>query len=367
MRVRGTTAAREPRARPPSARRHRCRPRLGGGTGGGARRLRVRAARPAAGATEGNRAPPRPHAARGRAVGHEDRGRAPAGGGSSCWPRRSGSSRRSCSPCSSLCFPGFEEDLGLSKAGAGLLTSAYAIGAFAGAFPSIWSARRFGVKATVLAGLILLAVSSVAFTVPDSAWLVFTARLGQGFGSAFAYTGALAWVAAVVPPARRGEAIGIAFAAAFSGALVGPLIGAAAELVGVRGRLLHRRRDRAAAGCDRRHLGATRSRRAPRPAPARARTRPGRRPRDLADRADRPPPRSARRARAAAAGRARLERCGDRRRCSPSRRPAGRRQPGRRETRGHARRRVPARGRADLLRRRVACSSCSMRACSSTP
>ena len=129
-------------------------------------------------------------------------------------------------------LPGLEEGLGLSKAGAGLLTSAYAVGAFAGALPSIWAARRFGVKATVLAGLGLLALASVAFTVPDSTWLVFAARFGQGFGSAFAYTGALAWVAAVAPPARRGEAIGLAFAAAFSGALVGPFVGAAAESAG---------------------------------------------------------------------------------------------------------------------------------------
>jgi predicted MFS family arabinose efflux permease len=129
-------------------------------------------------------------------------------------------------------LPAFEEDLELSKAGAGLLTSAYAVGAFAGALPSIWAARRFGVKATVLAGLLLLALSSAAFTVPESVPLVFLARLGQGFGSAFAYTGALAWVAVVAPPARRGEAIGFAFAAAFSGALVGPLVGAAAESAG---------------------------------------------------------------------------------------------------------------------------------------
>jgi MFS family permease len=129
-------------------------------------------------------------------------------------------------------LPGLEESLGLSKAGAGLLTSAYAVGAFAGALPSIWAARRFGVKTTVMAGLVLLALSSAAFTVPESAWLVFAARFGQGFGSAFAYTGALAWVAAVAPPARRGESIGLAFAAAFSGSLFGPFVGAAAESAG---------------------------------------------------------------------------------------------------------------------------------------
>ncbi len=130
-------------------------------------------------------------------------------------------------------LPDFEEEFGLSKASAGLLTSAYAAGAFIGALPSIWAARRFGVKATVVAGLILLAVSSAAFTVPGSAWLVFAARVGQGAGSAFAYTGALAWLAAVAPPARRGELIGVTFAATFSGELVGPLLGAVAAWAGL--------------------------------------------------------------------------------------------------------------------------------------
>jgi MFS family permease len=85
----------------------------------------------------------------------------------------------------------------------------------------------------VLAGLTLLAVSSAAFTAPETVWLVFAARVGQGAGSAFAYTGALAWLTAAAPPERRGEAIGVSFAATFSGELVGPLVGAAAASVGL--------------------------------------------------------------------------------------------------------------------------------------
>jgi MFS family permease len=130
-------------------------------------------------------------------------------------------------------LPDFEEQLGLSKAGAGLLTSVYAAGALVGALPSIWAARRLGVKATVIAGLVLFALSTTAFTDPESAWLVFAARVGQGAGSAFAYTGALAWLTAVAPPERRAEAIGITFAATFSGEFVGPLAGAAAAWVGL--------------------------------------------------------------------------------------------------------------------------------------
>lgn len=114
-----------------------------------------------------------------------------------------------------------------------MLTSAYAVGAFAGAVPSIWLARWLGVKATVLAGLLLFAVSTVAFTAPDQTALVFAARIGQGAGSAFAYTGALAWLTAVAPPERRGVALGITFSATFSGELFGPLIGAAAVWAGI--------------------------------------------------------------------------------------------------------------------------------------
>jgi MFS family permease len=130
-------------------------------------------------------------------------------------------------------LPQLEEDLGLSKGGAGLLTSAYAAGAFVGAVPSIWAARRLGVKATVVSGLILLALSSAAFVDPESAWLVFSARIGQGAGSAFAYTGALAWLTTVAPPERRGEAIGVAFGAIFTGELAGPVAGAAAASAGL--------------------------------------------------------------------------------------------------------------------------------------
>jgi len=130
-------------------------------------------------------------------------------------------------------LPDLGERLGLSKSGLGVLTSAYAVGAFAGAIPSIWLARRVGVKTTVITGLLLFAISTAAFTAPNDVALVFAARIGQGAGSAFAYTGALAWLTVATPPEKRGAAIGIAFAATFSGELFGPLVGAAAAWAGI--------------------------------------------------------------------------------------------------------------------------------------
>lgn len=129
-------------------------------------------------------------------------------------------------------LPELEREFGLSKAGAGALTAAYALGALAGSLPGVALTRRIGVRGTVLAALAVLGLSSVAFGFAESEWLLFAARFGQGVGCAFAYTGALAWLTEVAPPERRAEAIGVAFAAAFSGALVGPVIGAASDVIG---------------------------------------------------------------------------------------------------------------------------------------
>jgi MFS family permease len=131
-------------------------------------------------------------------------------------------------------LPVFVEQFSISKAGAGLLSAAYPLGALAGSIPSILLARRAGLKRTVATSLVVLALASVAFALATTAWLVFAARFWQGVGSAFAYTGALAWLTVTVAPSRRAEAIGIAFSAAFVGALLGPLLGAAAETVGLR-------------------------------------------------------------------------------------------------------------------------------------
>ena len=129
-------------------------------------------------------------------------------------------------------LPHLAERFHLSVAGAGLLTGAYAAGAFAAALPSGLLVSRVGVKATTLLGLLLLASASLAFAAAPDVELVFVARLAQGCGCALAWTGGLAWLVAQVPSERRGETIGVALAAALVGALVGPAVGALAGLVG---------------------------------------------------------------------------------------------------------------------------------------
>jgi len=129
--------------------------------------------------------------------------------------------------------PLYAEEYDLSKAGAGLLVGAYGAGALLGGIPGGLAASRFGPKRAVVGGLILLSVSSFAFAAADSALTLGGARFIQGIASTATWAGALAWISAVAPRERRGEAIGTAFGAAIFGAVLGPAFGGVAELVSV--------------------------------------------------------------------------------------------------------------------------------------
>jgi len=131
-------------------------------------------------------------------------------------------------------LPHYAQALGLGKAGAGVLAAAYPAGCLFGSIPSGMVAARLGVKPTVLAGLTVVAACTVLFGLATQAWQLDVARFAQGFASAFSWTGALAWLVAGTPVARRGATIGNAFAAATGGALFGPVLGAVASQAGVR-------------------------------------------------------------------------------------------------------------------------------------
>lgn len=129
-------------------------------------------------------------------------------------------------------LPEYAADHDLSKAGAGLLSAAYALGALVGALPGGIAAARFGVRPTVLAGLAGMAVTTLTFGLADNIVVLDLARFLQGVSSAFSWTAGLAWLVAAAPPARRGATIGAAMGAAIFGALFGPVIGASASYIG---------------------------------------------------------------------------------------------------------------------------------------
>ena len=131
-------------------------------------------------------------------------------------------------------LPRYSAELGLDKAQAGVLAASYAAGTLVGALPAGVLAARVGVRPTVLTGLALMAISSVAFAFGTSAPVLDVARFLQGVGGAASWAGALGWLIGAAPAERRGELIGAALAAGIAGALFGPAVGALADLLGPR-------------------------------------------------------------------------------------------------------------------------------------
>src|SRR6478609_198662 len=129
-------------------------------------------------------------------------------------------------------LPQYAAEFGIGKTGWGLLQAAYPAGALMGAIPSGMVAARAGVKPTVIVGLCCIALTSTAFGFADSVWQLDLARFAQGLASSFSWTGALAWLVAAAPPARRGALIGTAFGLAIGGALCGPILGGIASIAG---------------------------------------------------------------------------------------------------------------------------------------
>ena len=91
---------------------------------------------------------------------------------------------------------------------------------------------RFGARATAIAGLLTIAVTTFVFATGDSIVVLDVSRFVQGFGSALAWTAGLAWLVGETPAERRGQTIGTAMAAAIVGALFGPVLGGIASVVG---------------------------------------------------------------------------------------------------------------------------------------
>jgi MFS family permease len=129
-------------------------------------------------------------------------------------------------------LPHYVDQLDLSKAGAGVLQAMFPIGALLAGIPAGMAVARFGVKRTVLIGLSLLALTTIAFGLANSPWALDLARFLQGVSSAFSWTGALAWLVASAPEGSRGRLIGSAFGLAIAGALFGPVLGAVASYTG---------------------------------------------------------------------------------------------------------------------------------------
>ncbi|MFN8185856.1 MAG: MFS transporter [Gaiellales bacterium] len=131
-------------------------------------------------------------------------------------------------------LPHFREELGFGPSESGRLVASFAIGSFMLAFPAGALVGRFGVKATAVVGLALMAATSAAFGLADSTHALEAARFGQGAASSVAWTAGISWLTGSAPPDRRGRYLGWQATATVSGALAGPGFGVLGAHVGTR-------------------------------------------------------------------------------------------------------------------------------------
>ena len=129
-------------------------------------------------------------------------------------------------------LPTYVDDLSLSETQAGVLTAAYPAGTLLAGLPAGFMAARLGPRATVIAGLALMAVSSTVFGFAERIELLDASRFMQGVAGAMTWSGAFTWVLETESRERRGATIGKLFGIAVAGALLGPPLGALAEAVG---------------------------------------------------------------------------------------------------------------------------------------
>jgi len=129
-------------------------------------------------------------------------------------------------------LPSYVDDLGLSKAQAGILSASYAAGTLLASLPAGYLASRFGPRRTTIVGLLLLGCASLVFGLVNQILLLDAARFVQGMSGALIWSGALTWLIVTAPEENRGSVIGAALGTAVAGALLGPALGAAAAAVG---------------------------------------------------------------------------------------------------------------------------------------
>lgn len=129
-------------------------------------------------------------------------------------------------------LPDYVSALGLNKAQAGMLSAAYAAGTLVFSLPAGLVAARWGPRRTVISGLLLLGIASVAFGFAHQFLLLDLARFAQGAAGALIWSGALTWLVSAAPADKRGSVIGTALGTAVAGALFGPALGALAATIG---------------------------------------------------------------------------------------------------------------------------------------
>jgi DHA1 family solute carrier family 18 vesicular amine transporter 1/2 len=107
----------------------------------------------------------------------------------------------------------------------GLLFASFGITLLILSIPMGAISDRVGRKGPMVAGLALLAVSTLAFAYAETLAMLFIARLLQGAADGITWIVGFAMIADMYAPQERGQAMGLAMAGSTLGIIIGPVLG----------------------------------------------------------------------------------------------------------------------------------------------
>jgi MFS family permease len=105
--------------------------------------------------------------------------------------------------------PRYAASVGAGSAGAGLVTGVLLLGTVAAELASSFLMRRYGFRAVLVAGAVLLGVPGLMLLSPGSLVVIGVATAARGFGFGLSTVVSDALTATLVPPERRGEGLGL--------------------------------------------------------------------------------------------------------------------------------------------------------------
>ena len=124
-------------------------------------------------------------------------------------------------------LPLFANELGAGSTAVGAMIAVFALVRMISAWPVGRSVNIFGERATLVAGMALLAVTSVLAGLSQSAWQLILFRGLGGLGSAGFSISAMSLLLRKSPHDARGRALGLLMGALNMGLVAGPAIGGA--------------------------------------------------------------------------------------------------------------------------------------------
>lgn len=105
----------------------------------------------------------------------------------------------------------------------GAIFAVYSLALLFGSFPAGIACDRLGRRPVLLAGLLVLFISTLFFAWAKNLWLLLISRILQGAAGAAIWTAALAGATALVPRQERGSRLGLMMAVTGLGTIAGPI------------------------------------------------------------------------------------------------------------------------------------------------